>query len=187
MWNQDLYTQAWHFAAEAHGRENQTYPGNNYPYIFHVGMVAMETMAALAEESYTHPDLAVQCALLHDVIEDTAVTYEQIKNEFGSAVANGVLALTKNPAVGDKPAQMADSLTRIQEQSHEIWIVKLADRISNLQAPPHYWGKEKTIRYRDEAQLIYNALSPASPFLAKRLASKIEGYQEYISSSKYRS
>jgi (p)ppGpp synthase/HD superfamily hydrolase len=48
-----------------------------------------------------------------------------------------VAALTKNPAVGDKPAQMRDSLERICQCSPEVWMVKLADRINNLREPPH--------------------------------------------------
>ena len=41
-------------------------------------------------------DFAVQVALLHDIIEDTATTYDELAEHFGSKVADGVLALTKN-------------------------------------------------------------------------------------------
>ena len=183
VWDQDQYNRAWWFAAEAHGREDQRYPGNDFPYIFHIGTVAMETTAALAAESFPNPDLAVQCALLHDVIEDTAITYHDVKSEFGTAVADGVLALTKNDQLPSKQAQMGDSLQRIQQQPHEVWLVKLADRSANLGKPPHYWSLEKTDTYRLEAQQIYNALHPASPFLAQRLKQRITAYQAYCSPS----
>ena len=43
--------------------------------------------------------LAIQLALLHDTIEDTKTTYEEIQNLFGSIVADGVKALTKDTAL----------------------------------------------------------------------------------------
>ncbi|MBD2596154.1 bifunctional (p)ppGpp synthetase/guanosine-3',5'-bis(diphosphate) 3'-pyrophosphohydrolase [Nostoc spongiaeforme FACHB-130] len=178
-WSQESYIKAYKFAAIAH--HNQTIPGSEMPYIMHLSFVSMELIAALNVEKVANPDLAIQCAVLHDTIEDTGITFEQIKVEFGEAVAKGVLALTKDNSLA-KHLQMADSLRRIKQQPPEVWMVKLADRISNLQAPPHYWSQEKIIKYREEAIEIYEALKDASPFLATRLASKIEDYKAYIHS-----
>jgi len=72
-WSQDKYITAYKFAAEAHN--GQLVPGTTLPYIMHVSFVAMEITAALSVEQVDKPDLAVQCALLHDTIEDTDVTY----------------------------------------------------------------------------------------------------------------
>jgi (p)ppGpp synthase/HD superfamily hydrolase len=58
-------------------------------------------------------------------------------------------------------------------------MVKMADRITNLQPPPHYWTKEKINNYREEAQLILDELGKANEHLAKRLADKIQNYQQY--------
>ena len=173
-WSQETYIRAYRFAAEAH--LGQKYPGTELPYLLHVGLVCMEILAALQVERERDGDLALQCALLHDTIEDTAVTYEQARDEFGAAVADGVLALTKNETLA-KPLQMSDSLRRVRAQPPEVGMVKLADRITNLQQPPHYWTAEKIARYRREAQEIYDALHESSPFLAARLAQKIENYQ----------
>ncbi len=112
-------------------------------------------------------------------IEDTNTTFEQIKSEFGEDIANGVLALTKNDSL-PKEVRMSDSLRRILEQPSEIWMVKLADRITNLQPPPQHWTQEKIIRYREEAIVIHEALKETSPFLASRLAGKIEGYKMFV-------
>jgi (p)ppGpp synthase/HD superfamily hydrolase len=76
----------------------------------------MEIMAAMTEETGFNGTYAVQCALLHDVIEDTEVSYEQLHDEFGKAVADGVLALTKNKT-SDKYSAMKDSIERIKKQS----------------------------------------------------------------------
>jgi (p)ppGpp synthase/HD superfamily hydrolase len=54
--------------AEAH--HGQLFPGTELPYIMHVSFVSMEVMAALAQEPTRDGNLAVQYALLRDVIED---------------------------------------------------------------------------------------------------------------------
>jgi (p)ppGpp synthase/HD superfamily hydrolase len=58
-------------------------------------------------------------------------------------------------------------------------MVKLADRISNLQQPPAHWTAEKISHYRQEALDIHTLLGAASPLLAQRLMTKIEAYQKY--------
>ena len=77
---------------------------------------------------------------------------------FGKDVADGVLALTKNENL-PKEDRMRDSLERLLKQPKQVQIVKLADRITNLQAPPHYWTKEKIVNY---AYLEYSAILKSS-------------------------
>ncbi len=181
-WTQDIFIKAWDFATVAH--QGQTYGGTNagqrIAYINHIGAVAMEVMWALSTDNHYDGNLAVQCALLHDVIEDTEHTYESVTGIFGKRVADGVAALTKDESLPTKQAQMADSLKRIREQPAEVWLVKLADRITNLSEPPFYWHNEKKIAYREEALVIYEALHPANLALANRLNNKIEAYKRYI-------
>lgn len=172
-WDRERYIAAYRFAARAH--QGQLYAGTDLPYLMHLSFVSMEILAALAVESGSNGDLAVQCALLHDTLEDTATTYSDLVSTFGSQVADGVQALTKDFTL-PKPDQLADSLDRIQLQSREIWMVKLADRITNLQPPPSHWSPAKIVRYRDEAIVIYDALKSANPFLNLRFAEKIANY-----------
>jgi len=122
----------------------------------------------------------VQCAVLHDTIEDTLVTYEFLKEEFGLAVADGVLALSKNPRFPTKDEQIRDSLRRIKQQPKEVWMVKLADRIANLSYPPHHWNNKKILSYRDEAIVIHTELHTASAVLAQRLKKRIDIYPKYL-------
>lgn len=175
-WSQDAYTTAYRFAAEAH--RGQTYPGTDLPYLMHLSFVTMEIVAALTVEPEHDGNLAIQCALLHDTIEDTEVTYEQVAQAFGTSVAQGVLALSKDPSVA-KIEEMQDSLDRIRQQPSEVWMVKLADRISNLSAPPTYWTRDKIVTYRAEAIEIHRALRTASLYLGARLLSRIESYRQY--------
>ncbi|MBT0895669.1 HD domain-containing protein [Geobacter hydrogenophilus] len=175
---QDLYIKAYRFAALAHS--GQTVPDTDIPYLMHLSLVSMEVIASFSAEPDVDTALAVQCALLHDVIEDTAITYEQVLADFGPMVAAGVLALTKDERFPSKQEQLADSLRRIREQSREVWMVKLADRITNLQPPPSYWTTEKRQSYRAEAVSILDSLGEASPCLAGRLREKIDAYAVHL-------
>ena len=112
-WSQDLYIQTYRFAAHAH--RWQKVPGTSLPYIMHLSFVAMEMLAVAAVEDIGDANLAMQCALLHDTLEDTRVRYEQLQENFGQAVADGVLALTLNKRL-PRPAQMSECLERIRAQ-----------------------------------------------------------------------
>ncbi len=182
-WSQDTYIKAYRFAAEAHN--GQLVPGTTLPYIMHVSIVAMEITAALSVEQVRNPDLAVQCALLHDIIEDTEVTYDDVKARFGTDVADGVMALTIDESIGPdlgrferRWMQLEDYIIRIKQQPREIWMVKMADRITNLQPPPEHWDDTMIERYRKGAEVIYRELGVASAFLGERLRVKIDGYAD---------
>jgi (p)ppGpp synthase/HD superfamily hydrolase len=145
-WSVDIYNKAWFFATVAH--QGQTYggpfAGMQIDYINHIGSVAIEILWTLNHSSAQYNvNLAIQCALLHDVLEDTKYTYKDIDERFGTEVANGVLALTKNKNIESREEKMLDSLTRIKQQPSEVWMVKLADRITNLYHPPYYWNNAK--------------------------------------------
>jgi len=88
---------AWHFAAEVHN--SQRVPGTELPYLKHLGMVTMEIFNAHATEPIGLLELATQCAILHDTIEDQGVTHAELVEDFGQEVADGVLALSKNAAL----------------------------------------------------------------------------------------
>jgi (p)ppGpp synthase/HD superfamily hydrolase len=142
-------------------------------------MVAMEVIAAFQEEKGFNEDFAIQVALLHDVIEDTKITYRKILDEFGSSVADGVRALSKKDLTLPKNLKLEDSLHRIRQQPREVWMVKMADRITNLQTPPWNWNKEKIGQYLEEAIQIHKTLAGASPYLSTRFLKKIEEYKVY--------
>lgn len=177
--DRNLHSKAWDLAASAH--LGQMIPGSELPYIVHVGHVAMLILTAIAGSSRVqNPDLAVLCALLHDVMEDTSVDYEQILDLFGARVADGVAALTKNPDLADSSERMEDSLRRIGSQPTEIWMVKMADRITNLRPPPSHWSSERILAYRQEAIRIHQALHSANAYLSKELSQAIQSYGAHV-------
>jgi 5'(3')-deoxyribonucleotidase len=171
---QTLYQQTLKYAAERHG--NQKITGSKIPYTVHLSNVCMEILfAAQCTENFDLP-LAVQIALLHDVLEDTQTSEDELTIRFGQQVTSGVKALTKNEAL-PKEEQMPDSLRRIKQMSKEVWAVKLADRITNLQPPPAHWIQEKIVQYREEAQTIYDELKDGNAYLADRLKQSIASYR----------
>ncbi|MCU0491616.1 MAG: HD domain-containing protein [Chloroflexaceae bacterium] len=181
IWSQETYLKASRFAAQAH--RGQLVPGTELPYLLHLSMVSMEVIAALQGDARFDGELALQCAWLHDTLEDTAISYATLAQEFSPQIADGVSALTKDSRLA-KPLQMTDSLRRIKLQPPEVAMVKLADRITNLQRPPAHWTKAKTGQYRDEALEIYHALKDANAFLAARLLAKIEAYAVFVEDQK---
>lgn len=178
MWNQELYIKAMSFAAEVHG--DQKVPGKEIPYLFHITLVAGEATRVLFEEGVDDPDLLVQCAILHDTVEDTETSPEIIEEIFGAHVARGVAALSKDNSYS-KAEAMRESIERIKAEPREIWMVKMADRITNLRPPPAHWTPLRCEEYHREALYIHRSLKEASPFLAARLMEKISSYEKYCS------
>ncbi|OJJ22294.1 hypothetical protein BKI52_06320 [marine bacterium AO1-C] len=179
MWNQEFYNQVIDFAGEAH--KTQKVPGSEIPYVTHVVRVANEVLLAWTQSNTKFDiDYAIACALLHDTIEDTSVTFDQVTQVFGEEVALGVLALTKNESLPTKEAQMKDSLERILKERMEVRVVKMCDRIDNLSEPPHYWDEAKKRRYQQEARLILDTLGGVNQWVEARLGEKIEAYAQYF-------
>jgi (p)ppGpp synthase/HD superfamily hydrolase len=178
-WNVDALQDAWQLATQKH--DGQKYggfeEGSQVEYLNHIGSVTFEIMTASVMEKNMDVMLAITCAMLHDTIEDTDLSYESIVSKYGARVANGVLALTKDKKIEGKKEKMIDSLRRIKKQPKEIWSVKMSDRIANLYAPPFYWNDEKKKVYIEEAWLILKELGVASKYLADRLADKINAYK----------
>lgn len=174
---QDRYQKAIKFAGEKHG--SQKVPGSESSYLVHLSNVAMETIVASQYSFDFDTNFAVQIAILHDVLEDTSTTFDELKTAFGTKIAEAVLTISKDETL--KPeARIPDSLSRIKYQPKEVWAVKLADRITNMQSPPEYWDKSKRISYLKMAGIILFELKGGNAYLEKRLEQKIIDYQQFI-------
>jgi guanosine-3',5'-bis(diphosphate) 3'-pyrophosphohydrolase len=84
---QSLYQNALQFATQKHSAINQVVLGTNLPHVVHISNVAMEILIASKHTEGSNAYVAVQVALLHDTIEDTQTTLEEINANFGEAVA----------------------------------------------------------------------------------------------------
>lgn len=166
---QDFYNKALFYAAAAH--DGQLYAG--LPYVIHVCMVAAEVMAADKKEPLSNIKDAVQIALLHDVLEDTPITENEMLQNFVPAVVHGVDLLTKKEG-----QPLEDYLSGIKAGSSDVSVIKMCDRIINLQKPPAHWGSEKILEYYEESILILEMLGWSSEYVSGRLKGKIELYEE---------
>lgn len=179
MFSQDVYLKALNYAAKAHGKQETP---NKLPYVTHITSVAMEVMNACEKSGLDEEkaNLAISCALLHDTIEDTDVTYDDLYVDFSDEVADGVEALTKDKSLESKQKQMQDSIEKLMNQPYEVQMVKLADRITNLSPPPAHWDNDKKRAYLKEASFILSCLKNSNIYLSQRLEEKMENYKSYI-------
>ncbi len=175
-----LYKDTLAFALKAH-KEQKTPEG--LPYSFHIVSVANEIINSLSMHpiSYDEANVAIACALLHDVNEDTDEEVTKYSIDFPSnnidIVVSGVQALTKDTTLLSKQEQMRDSLKRLKQMPYCVQMVKLADRITNLAPAPAFWNKHKRKAYVDEAKFILRELGESNRYLADKLQNKIDNYE----------
>ena len=91
-------------------------------------------------------------------------------------MADGVVALTKNAKL-PKEERMQDRIDRIIAHSAEAALVKLADRITNLQPPPQDWAPAKVAQYAEEAEMILEKLGYASRHMGARFRQRLARYR----------
>ena len=89
--------------------------------------------------------------------------------------------MTKDEGV-EKSARMEDSQQRLLAQPREVQLVKLADRITNLEPPPAHWSKDRRVAYREEAKRIGDVLGASHAALAARLEARRQAYAQYCES-----
>lgn len=125
------------FATKAHGDQKRKYTGD--PYIVHPIAVAEIV------KTVPHTDAMIAAALLHDVVEDTPITIEQIKDKFGSEVAELVGWLTdiSRPENGNRKTRKSLDRDHSANAPAEAQTIKLADLIHNTKSiekhDPHFW------------------------------------------------
>jgi (p)ppGpp synthase/HD superfamily hydrolase len=126
------------FAIKAHG--DQRY--GNQPYVTHLNQVVdyyYEFASCIAnpfsDEGEGYHIIAYimeTAAWLHDTLEDTEVTYEEIREQFGTDAANLVLAVTDEDGKNRKERK-AKTLPKIRAYGYLAVAIKLCDRIANIQ------------------------------------------------------
>ena len=153
--NSESLNKAYSFALEAHQNQKRE---EGVPYIIHPVAVA-KILTELKLDSAT-----ITTGLLHDTIEDTNVTYETVKKEFGEEVANLVEGVTKISALEDKAsidskAENFRKLILATSKDIRVLLVKLADRLHNMRTIQFVKNKEKIIRKAKETMEIYAPLA----------------------------
>lgn len=153
--NEALVQKAYIFSKEAHGSQKR-HSGD--PYFSHPVAVA-EILADLKLDQES-----IVTALLHDVVEDTEVTLDEIEKEFGEEIAKLVDGVTKLGKIESAPAneRIAENfrkLTLAMSEDIRVLIVKLADRLHNMRTLFYVPSQEKKLKKANESLEIYAQLA----------------------------
>ena len=119
--------QALQYATQAHAVQKRS---GGDPYISHPVRVA-NTVAA--NKKSKHIDALISAAYLHDTIEDTDTTHEDLEKMFGGLVASLVLELTSDKEQIDKIGKAQYLAKKMAVMSSYALVIKLADRLDNVQ------------------------------------------------------
>ena len=161
----ELERRALAFADAAHRSVEQLRKYTGEPYIVHPQAVADLV------RSVPHSEAMVAAALLHDVVEDTPVTIEQIAAEFGEEVAELVAWLTdvSRPEDGNRATRKARDLEHTRGAPAAAKTIKLADLIDNTRTikahDPSFWKV-----YRREKLALLRVLKEGDATLWQRAA-----------------
>ena len=129
--NTELLDRAIVFAVKAHANTERR--GKGYPYIVHP-LEAVEIVATMTPDQEL-----LAAAALHDTVEDTEVTVEQLKAEFGERVAS--LVADESDVMPEGMTEEASwhqrkqaAIDRLSKASHDAKMVALGDKLSNMRA-----------------------------------------------------
>jgi myo-inositol-1(or 4)-monophosphatase len=151
--NTDLLDRAIIFAVKAHaGTERR---GKGFPYIVHP-MEAVEIVATITPDQEL-----LAAAALHDTVEDTDVTVEQIRAKFGDRIAALVAAESDVMPEGQSEedswrARKQAAISRLAAAPHDAKIVALGDKLSNMRAIARDYAMKG-----DELWKIFHAPHPS--------------------------
>ncbi|MCS6991803.1 MAG: RelA/SpoT family protein [Chitinophagales bacterium] len=127
------------------------------PYILHPLAVAKLVASEIGLGT-----IGVICALLHDTVEDTEVTLQDIEREFGKPVAEIIDGLTKISAIFDKRGNIqAENIRKIMltlSKDVRVVLIKLADRLHNLRTMDHM-PRSKQLKTATETSYLYIPLA----------------------------
>ena len=167
------------FAVKAHtGTERR---GKGYPYIVHP-MEAVEIVATMTKDQEL-----LAAAILHDTVEDTNVTVDQIRDEFGDRVADLVASESDEMPAGVSEedswhARKQAAIDRLSHASREAKIVAMGDKLSNMRAIARDYAEQGDklwnlfhVKDRKSHEWHYRGLANALKELEDTFA-----YQEFI-------
>ena len=164
--------QAASFAAKKH--LNQKRKGNDAaPYINHPLEVANLLVNVGKVENF---DVLI-AAVLHDTIEDTETTKEEITALFGERVCGYVLEVTDDKSL-PKAARKQRQIEHAPHLSHGAKLIKLGDKISNIrdvtECPPDGWSDERRLEYINWGAKVVSGLRGANENLEKHFDELVE-------------
>ena len=156
------------FAAEKHRFQTRK-DANKTPYVIHPMGVAL----SLWKEGSIRNQDVILAALLHDTLEDTDATKEELASFFGPKVADIVEELS-NPSEMTSEEAKAWQVEHAPSLSPEAKLVKLADRLYNVRDLKNaVWSKEEIERYYGWGQKLLDVLKGTNLQLEEQLQSEL--------------
>ena len=155
FFNSDALSKAYTFALDAHKDQKRD---SGDPYLIHPVAVA-DILTDLKLDSAT-----IATGLLHDTIEDTKITYETVKKEFGKEVADLVEGVSKiseleGKVIENSKAENIRKLILATSKDIRVLLVKLADRLHNMRTLNSISDENRRKRIAKETMEIYAPLS----------------------------
>ena len=145
-----VFTAAYDFAKSAHGHQRRKYTG--LPYIHHPQAVASIVQGVVRPDQWD----AVVAAYLHDVVEDTSVSFGNIEDKFGPEVTNLVFWMTDVSRAKHGNRALRKRLDRMHIASAPALAqtIKLADLIDNTESIVEYDRNFAKVYLREKAALL---------------------------------
>jgi len=166
MVSSDLILRAVAFAAHKH-RDQRRKNKDASPYINH----PIQLATVLWEEGRVRNADVIAAALLHDTLEDTETTWQELRGEFGEGIADLVLEVTDTQWI-KKELRKRLQVARARHSSEQAKLVKLADKICNLRDmsahPPAGWPLERKQQYFEWAKEVVDRLRGANTELERK-------------------
>ena len=158
-----VFVRAVAFAAEKH-RDQRRKDAGASPYINHP--IALANI--LANEGDVQDPVVLCAAVLHDTIEDTRTTVDELRMHFGPQVTAVVLEVTDDKSL-EKDERKQRQIDHAPHISNEAKLIKLADKISNLRdilgTPPADWSGDRRRAYFDWATRVVAGMRGIHPGL----------------------
>lgn len=165
-----LLMAALRFAADKHRNQRRKDRGSS-PYINH----PIEVASVLAATGGVTDVATLAAAILHDTIEDTETTYDELTDRFGREVCELVRELTDDKTL-PKAERKRLQVQHAAASSHRAKLIKLADKICNVRdvthQPPAGWSDARRREYLDWTEQVVQGCRGASASL-ERLYDKV--------------
>ena len=175
--NKAEYDKALRMMLKAHSGQFMK-SDDKLPYAYHCIKVRDKALE-LVQNYDIDIDYISTVAFLHDTLEDTKVTFDDISKEFGEKVAEGVKTLSKNfiPKCDNYFDTYLDNIVNF---GFETVLIKTADRIVNISDIVDTWSLDKHNEYLQESYKIYEKFAPTDEILADKLLAQIKKYESMI-------
>jgi guanosine-3',5'-bis(diphosphate) 3'-pyrophosphohydrolase len=165
----DLVLKAAEFAAHKH-RNQRRKDADASPYINHPIALAR----VLRADGGVDDPAVIAAALLHDTIEDTDTSYQEVRGQFGARVADIVAEVTDTKWL-QKGARKRLQISKAARATEGAKLVKLADKIANLRDiianPPADWSVSRKREYFDWAKRVVDQVRGTNLRLERRFDS----------------